>query len=98
MEAVIDAEWVTDGEAMDRLLAGILEYSAKPKRFYKTKKLTMPRKAFFPSELVTIVDAKSGLDRSTRTEIMEVRYKFRATEFGLGCRYAEITPVGYIGL
>jgi hypothetical protein len=98
VEAVVDAEWITDGEAMDRLLAGILEYSAKPKRFYETKRVTMPRKAFFPGELVTIVDSKSGLDRSTRAEIMEVRYKFRATQFGLGCRYAEITPVGYVGL
>ncbi|MEM3161285.1 MAG: hypothetical protein QXJ74_10940 [Nitrososphaera sp.] len=88
VEAVVDAPWIIERQAMDQYLTGILQYSALQRRLYDVKEVWAPATLLKAGTLVRLKDGKSGVDADA--EVLLARYRFSAGENGLGTRKAEV--------
>lgn len=94
VEAVERAPWILEGRAMDTYLLGILQWSARQRRKYETKRIFSPSKPLRKETLVRLIDSKAGVDADA--EIQSVAYRFNAQENGMGTRWADVRLTAYV--
>lgn len=94
VEAVVDAPWIIERQAMDQYLTGILQYSALQRRLYEVKEVWAPTTLLKAGTLVRLQDGKSGVDADA--EVLLARYRFSANENGLGTRKAEVQLQAFV--
>lgn len=93
VEARIDAPWVLEGQAMDKLLTGLLQDTARQHRVFTPKRILSPKAILEPGTLIRLVDANEGLDM--QAEIQWAQYSF-TEENALGTRYVTVQPIGFV--
>lgn len=99
VESTIDVSFINEEELIAKFLQTLLYYASKPKRIYEINAVTAPDELILPGFLVNIIDEMSTHQyggSSTEAEILEAHYAFSADTEGLGTRYVDVKPLGYV--
>ena len=102
-ESPLNLIGVKDDAVAVRTLHAILDRSAKPKRVYSIGSVTAPDDLLVPGMLVTVIDSMTnsgqvggGSEFGTEAEITEARYVWDAAQDPTGCRFIDISAVGFV--
>lgn len=95
VEGEVDTSFLDSPTLIQTYIEAQLQYSSKPRIIFNTNKLKIPSNFLFkPYQIVRLEDTVS-YPRGIDAEIQRARYHFNAYEFGLGCRFADITPMAF---
>lgn len=94
IDAKIYAPYIMEWRAMDQLLTGLLQYSARQRRKYESRQILAPKKVIHPDTLVRLVHSSEGINADA--EIQSVKYVFDSQDHPLGTRWVHVKPVAFV--
>lgn len=95
VDGEVDTSFLDDPNMIQRYLGALLQYSAKPRLSFTTNSLEIPNRFLFkPYQWITLIDSLA-YPRGIDVEIQSVHYSFAPENYALGCKRADVTPIGY---
>ena len=95
VDGEVDTAFLEEPALIQQYMSALLQFSAKPRLTFDTNTLFIPNQFLFkPYQYVTLVDTLA-YPRGIDVEIQRASYTFAPDSYGLGCKYAAVTPLGY---
>ncbi len=95
VDAEVDTSFLSEPNLIQRYLGALLQYTAKPRLTFATNALEIPVQFLFkPYQFITLVDTLA-YPRGIEVEIQSAHYSFAPENHALGCKFADVTPMGY---
>lgn len=95
VDGEIDTSFLSEPDLIQRYMSALLQFSAKPRLTFTTNSLEIPSQFLFkPYQFITLIDSLA-YPRGIDVEIQRAHYSFSPDSYGLGCKRADVTPLGY---
>jgi len=95
VDGEVDTSFLSEPELIQQYLGALLQFSARPRLVFSTNRLTCPNFFLFkPYQFVTLQDS-IAYPRGIDVEIQSAHYVFNADVDRGGCKYVDVTPMGY---